>query len=139
MKICKLPTYILGTNAPKFRPGIIWQRSVSPIQMDGSYGTDIRFSEEGLFYRKISFYICSDLILSLEKKSKGAACKIRGLGNRSTKPSSVSMETGFKPKLVLIMKAVLLCVYVELLVCLIILPYSLTIDFTNATGCIFVV
>ena len=49
------------------------------------------------------------------------------------------METGFEPKLALIMKAVLLCVYVELLVRLIILPYSLTIDFTNATGRIFVV
>ena len=59
--------------------------------------------------------------------------------NKGTKSSSDSMETGFEPKLVLIMEAVLFCVYVELLVCLIILPYSLTIDLINATGRIFVV
>ena len=75
MKICKLPTYILGKNEPKFRPGIRWQRSVSPIQMDGSYGTDIRFSEEGLFYRKIPFYICNDVILSSEKNQRAPLAK----------------------------------------------------------------
>ena len=86
MKICKLPTNILGTNAPKFRPGIIWQRSVSPIQMDGSYGTDIRFSEEGLFYRKISFYICNDVILSLEKNQRAPHAKFVDLVIKAQNP-----------------------------------------------------